>query len=90
MAMPEPDEDDMSSPYAKQDPLPTRIVAVLKRGGQSAATIASLTGTTLNSAQVRLTAMKHEGIVKHSERIPYTWTLVAVGQRNGSGEEVAA
>lgn len=89
MAMPE-NEDDTSSPYAKTDPLPIRIIAVLKRGGQSAATIASLTGTTLNSAQVRLTAMKHEGIVKHSERIPYTWTLAEIGQRKGSGEEVAA
>lgn len=77
---PEPiDENDTTSPYIKPAPLKHRILGVLAKHTAAAATIATMTGTTLGCAKKELSHLKASCLVTHTLRFPYTWSLTAAG-----------
>lgn len=71
---------DTSSPYIRGPILRVRIISTLSRHTASAQTLASMVGTTIGCARVQLSALKSEGIVQHTARMPYTWSLTDKGK----------
>lgn len=80
MIEPEHDIDDMRSPRPKERGLRFDILARLSFASASAETIAAAVEHSADSVRPRLTQLKQEGMISHTARLPYTWSLTDEGK----------
>jgi hypothetical protein len=69
------DFDDMRSPHVRPPPLRVRILALLAKQSASAQTIAAMTCSSLETTKMTLSRMKRDGMIQHTDRMPYTWSV---------------
>ena len=86
------DFDRISVARVKPLPLREKFLIILAKHTASAATLATITNTTLGTAKWQLSTMKADGLVTHTARQPYTWSIAVrqAGPANSSVEGAAA
>lgn len=81
---PEAEPTDLSSPYAKPEPLKDRILKLLTVQSMSAEILSHALNSPRNSIRARLDRMLDAGLVQHDGRYPRTWSLAGQGAQSNA------